>query len=66
MYNILVDVNLGLTANRLAAAQIPKNISLERLDDRDGLPMATARRVSDSEPYRTHNMVIDLNVNEQG
>ena len=42
------------------SVQIPKNISLERLDD--GLPMATARRVSDSEPDKAYSIVIDLNV----
>jgi len=61
VYNIIVDVNLVLMNNPLAAVQIPKNISLERLDD--GLPMATARRVSNiGEAYRTYSMVIDLNL----
>ena len=63
MYNVIVDANLVLIGNLLAAAQIPKNISLERLDDGSTLvlPTTTARRVSDSEPYRTQSMLIDLN-----
>jgi hypothetical protein len=50
--------------NRLTVVQIPKNISLERLDDGSPLflPTATAKRVSDGEAYRTHSMLIDLNV----
>jgi hypothetical protein len=64
VYNIIVDVNLALIDNRLAADQIPKNISSERLNDGSllVLPMATARHVSDGEAYRTHSMVMDLNV----
>jgi len=58
VYNIIVDVNLVLMNNPLAAVQIPKNISLERLDN--GLPMATARDTG--EAYRTYSMVIDLNL----
>jgi hypothetical protein len=53
-----------LIDNRPTAVQIPKNISLERLNDGAPLvlPTATARRISDSEAYRTHSMLIDLNV----
>ena len=60
--NIIVVVNLVLMDNN--SVQIPKNISLERLDD--GLPMATARRVSDSEPDKAYSIVIDLNVKWTG
>lgn len=61
---IIIGANLVFIDNRLVTVQIPKTISLERFNDVSPLvfPTATARRVSDSEPYRTHFMVIDLNV----
>jgi len=64
VYNIIVDVNLVLIDNRLSAVQIPKNISIERLDGGSplALPTEIARRVSDSEAYRTQYMLIDLNI----
>ena len=66
MYNISVGANLVLIDNRLVTVQIPKNISLERLDEGSPLVLATAKHGSDSEPYGTHSMDIELNVNEQG
>jgi len=68
VYNIIIDVNLVLIDNRLVAAQIQKNILLERLDGGSplALPMATARRISDTGAYRTQSMLIDLNVKSTG
>ena len=68
---IIIGANLVFIDNRLVTVQIPKTISLvERFNDVSPLvfPTATARRVSDSEPYRTpsHFMVIDLNVKWTG
>jgi hypothetical protein len=50
--------------NRLVAAQIQKKFSLERLGGGSPLllPTAPARRISDSEAYRTQPMLIGLNV----
>jgi hypothetical protein len=61
-------VNLVLINDRLVAAQIQKNISLERLDSGSPLALrtATARRISDSEAYRTRSMRINLNVKAIG